>query len=212
MGSIASIVRFARGAEIYRAGDPAVAIFNVVSGVVKAFRTARDGSEHIAAFLFPGDVFGLSTEGRYIHSTKAVTPVTAYEFPFSTLRGVRSNDAGLEFHIIRKLCHELRQARRHAFLLSQHRALSKLAMFLQMLEQLQAARGEPTAEIYLPMGRSDIGEYVGMSLAAVSRGFHTLARRGIISSRGLRHVKIVDRSAFEKLAPDPYGPSPTTVQ
>lgn len=36
-------------------------------------------------------------------------------------------------------------------------------------EQLQAARGERTSEIYLPMSWFDIGDCVGMSLEAVSR-------------------------------------------
>jgi CRP/FNR family transcriptional regulator len=73
-------------------------------------------------------------------------------------------------------------------------------MFLQLLEQLQTARGERTTEIYLPMDRSDIGEYVGMTLAAVSRAFRTLTARGIVKVRERRHVRIVDRGAFEKIA------------
>jgi CRP/FNR family transcriptional regulator, anaerobic regulatory protein len=212
LASISSIVRFAKGAVIYHADDTAEATFNVVSGVVKEFKTASDGSEYIAAFLFPGDLFGLSAEGRYVHSTKAITQVTAYQLLVSAFRDRLLEGAGLGFHVIRKLCHELRQTQRHAFLLSQHSALARLAMFLQMLEQLQSARGEPTAEIYLPMGRSDIGNYVGMSLGAVSRGFQALTRRGVIRSRDRRHVKIVDRSAFEKLAADPYGLFQTTVE
>jgi CRP/FNR family transcriptional regulator, anaerobic regulatory protein len=72
-------------------------------------------------------------------------------------------------------------------------------MFLQFLEQLQGARGEKTAEIYLPMSRSDIGEYIGTTLAAVSRAFRTLTARGIIKVRDRRHVKIVDRNTFDKI-------------
>jgi CRP-like cAMP-binding protein len=212
LAKIASIVRFSKGAEIYRADDAAEATFNIVSGVVKASRTASDGSEHIAAFLFPGDVFGLSAEGRYVNSAKAITRVMAYQLPVSAFHDHLSKDAALEFHVIRKLFHELRQTQRHAFLLSQRGAVSKLAMFLQMLEQLQSARGEPAAEIYLPMGRSDIGDYVGMSLGAVSRGLQALTRRGVIRSRDRRHVKIIDRKAFEKLAADPYGLFQTTVE
>jgi CRP/FNR family transcriptional regulator len=212
LASIASVVRFPKGAEIYHAGDTADAVFDVAGGVIKAHRTGADGSAYIAAFLFPGDVFGLAGEGRYINSVKTITPVIAYRLPVSVLRSRLSRDAGLEFHVICKLCHELRQAHRHSFLLSRHRVLSKLAMFLQMLEQLQAARGEPSDEIYLPMDRSDIGEYSGMSLGAVSRGFHNLTRRGVISSRGRRHLKIVDRSAFKKLTADPYESFPTIIQ
>ena len=47
----------------------------------------------------------------------------------------------------------------------------------------RGARDEPTTEIYLPMNRSDIGEYVGMSLEAVSRAFRGLTATGIIKFR-----------------------------
>jgi CRP-like cAMP-binding protein len=102
-----------------------------------------------------------------------------------------------------KLCQELRQAQRHAFLLSQRSAVTKLAMFLQLFEQLQIAKGEPAAEIHLPMDRSDISEYVGITLAAVSRAFRTLTTREIIRVRDRHHVRIMDRSGFEKIAGDP---------
>jgi len=200
---IASIVRFKKGTVVFREGDRADATFNIISGVVMAYRKAADGREHIVAFLLPDDLFGLSAEGRYTNSIRAITAVTAYRLPTTALRSRLSQDAELEFHVICKLCQELRQAQRHAFLLSRRRAISKLAMFLQMIEELQIARGEQKSEIYLPMDRSHIGEYAGMTLAAVSRAFRSLITRGIIKVRNRRHVKIVDRSALEKIAGDP---------
>ena len=75
-----------------------------------------------------------------------------------------------------------------------------------MLEHLQAARDEPTNEIYLPMDRSDISEYVGTSLSAISRAFRTLTALGILNIRNRRHVKVIDRSAFEAITQDvPQG-------
>ncbi|SDT56840.1 transcriptional regulator, Crp/Fnr family [Bradyrhizobium canariense] len=199
---LASIVRFDKGEEIYREGQRADAVFNIISGVVKAYKTAPDRSEHITAFLFPDDMFGLSEEGRYANSIKAITPVAAYRFPVSTLRRRLAKDADLEFHVICKLIHELRETQRHAFLLARKRAISRVAMFLQLLENLRAARGERTAEIYLPMKRSDIGEYLGMSLEAVSRAFRSLTTRGIIRNRDRRHLKITDRSTFDRIVGD----------
>jgi CRP/FNR family transcriptional regulator len=197
---IASVVRFKKGAEIYREGDRADAVFNIISGAVKAYQRGANDTEHVVAFLFPDDVLGLAQEGQYVNSIKTLTPVTAYRIPVSALRSRLAVDAALEFHVIAKLCHELREAQRHAFLLSHKRTLSKLAMFLQMMEQLQAANGEATNEIYLPMDRSDIADYVGTTLAALSRAFRTLTVQGILQCRNRRHVKIVDRDGFDKLA------------
>jgi CRP/FNR family transcriptional regulator len=198
--SIASVVRFKKGAQIYRQGCSANAVFNIISGVVKAYRAGPDGGEHITEFLFADDLFGLPEDGRYRNSTKALTPVTAFQIPVPALRSQLSKDAALEFHVICKLCEELRQAQQHSYLLARRGALSKLAMFLQLLERLQAARGERTTDIYLPMKRSDIGEYVGMSLEAVSRAFRGLNARGIIKCRDRRHLKITDRPALEAIS------------
>jgi CRP/FNR family transcriptional regulator len=197
---IASVVRFKKGDEIYREGDRAGAVFNIISGVVKAYQQVPNGAEHIVAFLFPEDLFGLAQEGKYANSIKSLTPLTAYRIPITALRSRLLVDAALEFHVIAKLCHELRQVQRHAFLVANKRTLSKLAMFLQMIEQLQAAKGEATNEIYLPMDRSDMAEYLGISLPALSRGFRALTTRGILQSRNRRHMKVIDRGAFDMLA------------
>jgi CRP/FNR family transcriptional regulator len=199
---LSSIVRLNKGEKIYREGQHADAVFNIISGVVKAYKTAPDGSEHITAFLFPGDILGLSNEGKYTNSTKALTPLALYRFPVPSLRSQLAKDADLEFQVICKLMQKLRETQDHAFLLARRGALSKVAMFLQFLENLQAARGERTAEIYFPMKRSDVGEYLGMSLEAVSRAFRDLTTRGLIKSRDRRHLTIVDRSTFDKIAAD----------
>jgi CRP-like cAMP-binding protein len=201
LATIASIVRFKKGEEIYSEGEPANAIFNIVSGVVKSY-APRD-REHIGAFLYPQDLFGLSEEGIYSNSAAAVTAVAAYALPTLALRRELSKDAGLEFHVIAKLCHELRQAQRHALLLAQRHAVAKLAMFLQLQEHLQTNGKQPVTEIYLPMDRKDIAEFVGMSLAAVSRGFHDLAKRHVIKMRDRRHIKIIGRKALERLTSKP---------
>jgi len=79
-------------------------------------------------------------------------------------------------------------------------------MFLQLVEQLQIAKGQQIPEIYLPMDRSDIGNYISMTLAAVSRAFRALTVQGVIKLRDRGHVSIVDRDAFDKIAGDPPQP------
>ncbi len=197
---ISSVVRFKKGTRIYREGTRAVAVFNIISGVVKSYRTSRDGTQDIAAFLFPDDLIGLAKDGRYVNSAAAVTAVTGYRIPVAALETRIQKIPGLEFHVICKLCHELREAQRHAFLLSKHHALAKVALFLQMLENYETARGGGAAELYLPMSRSDIGDYVGMSLETVSRSFRTLASQKVITLRDRRHVKINSRSQLEDIA------------
>jgi CRP-like cAMP-binding protein len=201
LATIASIVRFKKGQEICSEGEPLRAIFNIISRIVKAYKRHETGKEHIVAFLYPEDLLGRSEEGKYTNSAKALTPVTAYALPAKALQLRLTRNADLDFHVIAKLCQELRQAQRHALLLAERHASPKLAMFLKLLEHIQSPPG--TMEIYLPMNRSDVADYVGMSLAAVSRGFRVLVDEGVIKCRDRRHVRIIDRQAFERLAQEP---------
>ncbi len=122
---LSSIVRLNKGEKIYCEGQHIDAVFNIITGVVKAYKTAPDGSEHITAFLFPGDIFGLSEEEKYTNSTKALTPLALYRLPVPSLRSQLAKDADLEFLVICKLMHELRETQRHAFILARRGALSK---------------------------------------------------------------------------------------
>lgn len=197
---ISSVVRFEKGKEIYREGHCANAIFNIIGGMVKTYKKLDGQAKHIVAFLFPEDLVGLAEEGKYVNSAEAVTAVTAYRIPVTVLETRLREDPELEFLVICKLCQELRETQRHAFLLAKHHAPAKIAMFLQMLENYQTARGESLEEVYLPMSRCDIADYVGMSAEAVSRSFRALASRGVIAFRDRRHLRIVSRPRLESVA------------
>jgi CRP/FNR family transcriptional regulator len=199
LAKVASLVCVRKGDGIFHEGDFADAIYSVKSGVVTTYVPSANGGRHIVSFLYPGDILGLSEAGRYTNSAKATTGVVAYRFPLAALRGLLSEDADLDSCFIIKLCDELRQAQRHALILAEGRAVSKLAMFLGLQQSLQATRGGTDSEICLPMDRTAIADFVGLSLPAVSRGFAVLTARHIISFPDRRRVKIVDRTGFELL-------------
>jgi CRP-like cAMP-binding protein len=199
LAKIAAIVRFEKGERIYNQGDRADAVFNIISGVVTAYRMLAEGPP-VMSFLYPGDLFGLSEEARYTNTARATTPVIAYKMPLQSVQRILSSSANLDVQIIVKLCDELRQAQHHAVLLSQKRAAKRLAMFLELQEHLQIARNEPISEIYLPMDRSSIADYLGITLPALSRAFRALVVKKIIATRGRNYVKVLDREAFKTMA------------
>ncbi len=199
LANIASIVRFEKGDLIYREGDVADTVFNVASGLVTAYRALVSG-EHVISFLYQGDLFGLSEEGHYSNSVRAATSVIAYKMPLGALRRILGANPALDVDLIVKLCEGLREAQRHAILLTQKRAATRLAIFLDLQERLQEGRGESAHEIHLPMDRSSIAAYLGVTLAALGRAFRTLRAKGVISCRNRHHVKVLDRGAFNRLA------------
>ncbi len=177
-----------------------MASFNIIDGMVTCYRPVQRRRKYVAAFLYPGDMFGLSEEGRYANSARATTAVTAYKIPLAAMRRLLSKNADLDVDMIIKLYDDLRRAQLHGFLLSQKQAVTRVAMLLDMHECMQRANGEAPLEIYLPMDRSAIADYLGLSLAAVSRAFRTLELRKIVGFRNRRHVRIIDRIAFNHIA------------
>jgi CRP/FNR family transcriptional regulator len=207
LAAISSLTRFRTGERIYGEGDRADAVFNLITGVVKAYKSLPGARRHIVAFLFPDDLIGLAEEGRYVNSAEAVTATCGYRIPATTLEARLRKDPCLEFHVICKLCHELREAQRHALILSRHSALVKVGLFLQMLDNYEAGRGGCSEELYLPMSRTDIADYLGMSLEVVSRSFRALASQGVIAFRNRRHVRIIDRSRLDNITLETERPA-----
>jgi CRP-like cAMP-binding protein len=194
---ISTVVRLRRRERIYAEGDRADAVFNVITGVVKSYRTLPDGRQHIVGFLFADDLIGLAQNGSYVNSAEAVTAATLYRIPTTPLQARLRNYPDLDVQVISKLCHELREAQRHAVLLSEQHAVAKVALFLQMLETHQASRGESAGEVYLQMTRRDIAAYVAITPEAVTRSLRDLVSRGAIAFRDRRHVQIINRARLE---------------
>jgi len=200
-----SFVRFRKGEPLYRTGEGAEAPFSIVSGVVKSYTMLAHGAQHIVVFSFADDLVGSVQNGTHLNSAEALTAVTAYRMPMVAINAQIRSDPDLQFHLISQLSHELHQAQAHAFLLSRQRAITSIGIFLRMLEAHQGTSRGFLQEIYMPMKRSDIGAYAGISLEAVGRSFQTLVNRGAIAIRDRRYVQIINCAQFEAAIFDKKG-------
>jgi len=206
LATVAAIVRFKKGETIYRNGETATAVFNVITGFVTCYRLLPDQKKHIVGFAFANDLIGLPQNGTYVNTAEAATAVTLYKISGPAIEARLRRHADLDFQLIGKLCHDLRDAQDHALLLSKRRAAARLGLFLLMLEARQAWEGAPDGEVFLPMRRSDVGSYVGISAEAVTRTLRELTQHGVIAFRDRRHVRIVDRALLEMIAQETWHP------
>jgi CRP-like cAMP-binding protein len=206
LATVAAIVRFKKGETIYRNGENATAVFNVITGFVTCYRLLPDRKKHIVGFSFANDLIGLPQNGTYVNTTEAATAVTLYRISGPAIEARLRRHADLDFQVIGKLCHDLRDAQDHGLLLSKRRAAARLGLFLLMLEARQACDGAPGGEVFLPMSRSDIGSYVGISAEAVTRALRELTQHGVIAFADRRHVRILDRALLETIVQETWHP------
>jgi CRP-like cAMP-binding protein len=201
VAAIATRVRLGPRGVIYREDSTAGWVYNIASGVVKSYRDLPSGKRRIAAFLFPEDIFGLAENGRYVNTAQAVTEVRLYRIPLDCLQRLFIRDGDLQLQFLCKVTHALRQFQRQKIVLTRRDAAGRVAMFLSMLER-RAADAGPAATITVPMSRSDIASYLGLSLEAVSRATAMLTRRRTLEFVDRHTARILDRARFDRLVAD----------
>jgi CRP/FNR family transcriptional regulator len=195
LATIATRIRVSPRTVIYREEEPATSVFINAEGVVKAYKDMPSGRRWVTAFLYPADVFGLAENGVYIRTAQAVTHATLYRFEVDVLIQTLKSDGELQFKFLCKLTHELREAQRQMIAIGRRDAIGRLAMFIGQLEREHGG----SREIDLPMSRSDIANYLGLSLESVSRATRALERRGVLRFASRHLVRIVDPAQFEKI-------------
>ncbi len=201
LASIGVRVRVRPRTAIYQEQAPADSVFAVTEGVVKSYRELPSGKPLVAAFLFPRDLFGLAEGGRYVNAARAITDVTFYRLPVAELAVLLKHDADLAYSFLAKVTHELREAQRRALLINRPDAAGRLAMFLVWMgERVERTAGMPL--VPLPMTRSDIAAFLGLTLESVSRTARALERDGLVKFEGRHFVRIVDPTRLARIVAD----------
>jgi CRP/FNR family transcriptional regulator, anaerobic regulatory protein len=185
---------------IYREQTMADSVFAVMEGVVKSYRELRSGKRMMCAFLFRRDLFGLAERGHYVNTTQAVTPVILYRLSLAQLTLLLKQDAELQFQFLAKVTHELREAQRRAVLINRRDAAGRLAMFIELMAERRDRLARRDPDVPLPMSRTDIADYLGLSLESVSRAAKELRRRNLVKFENTHLVRILDAAGLADVA------------
>jgi len=73
-------------------------------------------------------------------------------------------------------------------------------MFVMLMMDEPAGFDRESSTVSLPMTRSDIAAFLGLSLESVSRAAAELQRRGLIEFQGRHAARILDPVRLAKLA------------
>ena len=191
------------------AGDPAEHLFNITEGVVKIYRLLPDGRQQVTGFLFKGDFLGLGPERTYAFSAEAVTRVRYCRFGRAALHRFMDDFPKVEKRLLAMTANELAASHEQMVLLGRKTAREKLASFLVMLSRRTARLGKREDVVALPMSRSDIADYLGLTVETVSRVFTQFKKDGLIELPTTGRARIKDRETLVQLSEgvDPRAPS-----
>lgn len=198
LGQIAASRSLEPGQTLFHEGDPAEDLFTVTVGMIKLFKLMPDGRRQIMGFVLPGDVLGLSAQKSFVYSAEAVTPAEVCRFRRPHLDRLLEEAPALERALLARATSELAAAQEQMLLLGRKSARERLASFLVGFAQRLGAG--PGQAFELAMTRTDIADYLGLTIETVSRTLTQLRREGLIELTDKAHVVIRDAEALSDAA------------
>ena len=172
-----------RGDYLYRANDPFNAVYAIRSGAVKALTLSDNGEEQVTGFYLPGEVVGLDgiADNCYTNSVIALETSSICEIPFNRMEELSLQIPNLQRHFFQLMSREITQDQQIITLLSKSTAEERIAALLLSISSRNSRRQLSAQAFRLPMSRTDIGNYLGLTIETVSRIFTRLQKQAVIT-------------------------------
>ena len=175
-------------------------VFSLTAGMVRLSRTLADGRRQITGFLMPGDYLGLSDEDVYTQTAEAVVPSVLCSFSVEDMDQLMDQYGSLKDRLHLLTRRALRHARDSQLILGRLTPSEKIASFLLLMSNRATELGFSQSPVNLPMNRTDIADYLGLTIETVSRTFTKLKTQGLIRLPEPHSVEILDKSRLARVA------------
>lgn len=181
-------------------------IYNIRAGAVRISKMLSDGRRQITGFLFAGNFFGLSCKDKYSFTAEAITDVEICSFPRARIMDSFRRFPELGERVFDMTRTELDATHDQMLLLGRKTAQEKLCSFLLTMKEKTSRSGANCSgertdnEVDLPMSRSDIADFLGLTVETISRQFTTLHKLDLIGLDGSHRVLLKEPETLAALA------------
>jgi len=164
-------------------------VYVPVSGSIMLERSTSTGSRQVFAFLFTGNMLGVSELPYYTFSAKTLTESTVIKINQKLIKSAFDKYPVIAHKYQEMTAHILALILDQLFIMGQKTAHQRIAHFLLDMDH---RLGHGNNKFHLPMSRQDIADYLGMSLETSSRGFSKLKREGLIQIESNYQITILE--------------------
>ena len=189
------------GQELQPTGEEVHRYSNILQGVVKLTKLLADGRQQIVGLQFAPDFTGRPFREQSELIADAATDVRICSFPKQVLEELIEESPELEHKLHEQALAELDEAREWMLTLGRKNASEKVASFLYMI----ASHINPDLDMHegpvrfeLPLKRSDIADFLGLTIETVSRQITRLRKSGVIEVENNRTVIVPDIERLER--------------
>jgi len=221
LGSVSRQRRLRAGEAIHIEGEVPPSFCAIVSGVVKLMKSLPNGRQQIVGLYGAGDFLGRPFGGEARATAIAASEVEICWFPRATIESLAASSGAVKDWLLEAITDELEKAQEWIVLLGRMTAEQKMAVFLlQVLRTAPEARAARVLArdraIELPLSRTEIADYLGLTIETVSRQLARLREGGVISAGNTRslivHRPDVLAAIVDGTQPQAYAaPAPVQV-
>lgn len=180
------------GQQILRAGDSLRYIYIVRTGYLKTEYALPNGQYQVTQFIKPTDCFGIDgiANGSHYLNWVALCEGSLIRIDYSQLQQHLQTNPGIQLLLDKIMSEGWIKAQDHVFSLGAHTSEQKLAYFL--LDFYRDQDNQELVCMQLPMGREDLGSYLGVTVECLSRCFTNLERYQLlhVSNRLLSELNV----------------------
>ncbi len=186
--------------HVFHEGDNASHVYRVEAGCICVYRLMPNGRRQVTDFAWPGDLIGLGVVQEHTSNAEALTLSRVCSVPMASLYAHARGDAQFSLKLFEQVSHELSEARQMLATLNQRSACEKVAAFLVALSQRNERNGADPHQLLLPMTRTDIADFLGLTIETVSRTLTKFRLKGLIDLAQCAHVTIKNMMGLSELA------------
>jgi len=194
------IRRLAPGEALFFEDDDANYVYEVLEGVIRTSKILCDGRRLVVSFNFPGQLVGFSHDTVHHATCEAIAPTSIRVIKRSALSTIIRDRPEFAEQLLRFTAESLNAMQEHFVVLGRKCASEKLASFLLALAERETASESGAVSFRLPMTRSDIADFLGLTIETVSRNLTVLKIDGVIDLPQTNLVRVRDIARLREKA------------
>lgn len=185
---------------LFAEGDIVSHVYRIETGALALYRVLSDGRRQVMGFAYPGEIVGLGIDGAHTMNAQAIKPTRVRCVTVASLRQAASQNAGLGLKLYEAMARELAATRDLMLTTGQRSASERVAAFVLALSRRNDRNGHDPRSIDLPMTRTDIGDFLGLTIETVSRTFSKFKAMKLVDLPQSNLVHILNIAQLTELA------------